>query len=149
MEPLDHNEKLKRHAPRLHALGKVNPFKVPEGFFEHFPHRVQAVAAKPRATTAMPWLKRVAIALPLVAVMAMAVHLLRLERQSAIPLDITAEEAAQLLLLSSNTTQEILSTADDADWPDLGNVTIQLSPDEAAAYVDRENIDITDLIAEP
>lgn len=36
------NEDPIREAPNLSAIPKMDPFVVPEGFFEHFPHRVQA-----------------------------------------------------------------------------------------------------------
>lgn len=149
MKTLDHNEEWQPLAPVLHSLPKTDPFKVREGFFEHFPHQVQSLVAKPMASTPSIWRKRWTVALPMVAVVAVAVHLLRPREQKATPMDITPAEAAQLLQNGTTSTQDILASAGDANWPDLGSVTLQLSPDEAAAYVDRENIDITDLINEP
>lgn len=60
------------------SIPKVDPFVVPDGLFERFPHQVQA-----RVTTHVPglrwspWVKRLALALPVVAVLAGAWWMLR------------------------------------------------------------------------
>jgi len=38
-------------APLLRSIPKVDPFVVPEGFFEQFPHQVQAAVAKKQAAS--------------------------------------------------------------------------------------------------
>ncbi|MFZ1692091.1 MAG: hypothetical protein WAT74_02745 [Flavobacteriales bacterium] len=38
-------------APLLRSIPKVDPFVVPEGFFEQFPHQVQAAIAKKKAAS--------------------------------------------------------------------------------------------------
>lgn len=38
-------------APLLRSIPKVDPFAVPEGFFEQFPHQVQAIVAKKKAAS--------------------------------------------------------------------------------------------------
>lgn len=149
MEPETDINELRQVAPRLANIRKEDPFRVSDGFFEQFPHRVQAMAVDKRTSRTGAWMKRMAIALPLVATVAVCTHLLRRETGSAPVINITAEEAARLLPNGTVSIQEILSTAEPSDWPDLGAVTMQLTPDEAAAYVDREGIDLTNLILEP
>lgn len=149
MEPETDINELRQVAPRLANIRKEDPFRVPDGFFGQFPHRVQAMAVAKRTPRTSVWMKRMAIALPLVATVAVCTHLLRMETGSAPMINITADEAARLLPTGTASIQEILSTAEPSDWPDLGAVTMQLTPDEAAAYVDREGIDLTNLILEP
>lgn len=45
-------------APLLRAIPKVDPFAVPEGFFDRFPAQVQAALARPQQTTA--WMRLLA-----------------------------------------------------------------------------------------
>jgi hypothetical protein len=149
MEPENDINELRQAAPRLANIRKEDPFRVPDGFFERFPHRVQALAVAKRTPRSTVWMKRLAIALPLVATVVVCTHLLRRETSTTPVINITADEAAQLLTYGTDDTQDLLTNTGTSDLPDMGTVTIQLTPDEAAAYVDRENIDVTNLITEP
>jgi len=66
MDHLDDLNELARTAPTLHGLPKVDPFVVPDGFFERFPHAVgDAIAARERRVNGVwrPWM-RWALAVP-------------------------------------------------------------------------------------
>src|SRR5262245_38964403 len=105
MEPLNEHDELKRSAPTLAGLPKADPFVVPEPFFEHFPHHVQAlVAAKGRSHSwAGRW--KLAIALPVVALLAFgAWRLLR-----------TAPTNAPEVAVVTPLTDEELMAYDDID----------------------------------
>lgn len=153
MEDLNENEELRKSAPTLFQLPEHDPFIVPEGFFERFPHEVQAMVATPRRAPLGLWLKRAAFALPVLAAIAFGIHSLsdhHLLGTDALPsIALSSEEAAHYTASIDMDTEDILAGADAAEWPVFDSVTVQLTPDEALAYVDRENIDLTEIIANP
>ncbi len=61
-------EELKKQAPTLFGLDKVDSFEVPDGFFDHFPHNVQDSVKGVHAGVQIPFWKGLVIALPLIAV---------------------------------------------------------------------------------
>jgi hypothetical protein len=67
MDPLNEDNELKRQAPTLFGLPKADPFVVPSGFFEQFPHEVQARVTERSRTRDWGWWRRMAIALPMLA----------------------------------------------------------------------------------
>ena len=67
MEDLNENEELRKSAPTLFGLPKHDPFIVPAGFFERFPHEVQVMVTTPKHSAFGVWVKRTAFALPLLA----------------------------------------------------------------------------------
>ena len=75
----DHNEDsaVRKDAPTLFGIAKHAPFVMEAGLFERFPHEVQALAIKQSGTPLSIWLKRVAIALPALALVLFVVHELR------------------------------------------------------------------------
>ncbi len=145
MKPDQWNEELRRDAPTLHGLPKSDPFVVEQGFFDRFPHEVQALATKPARTSWRLWLKRTAVALPALAVLIFTLHSLQ---PTAAPV---ADEASYDDLLYSSVadqmgTDEVLENADADDWPEFTTVTLQLSTDEALAYVDHNQIDLNEYL---
>jgi hypothetical protein len=142
------HEDLKPLAPTLASIPKVDPFVVPEGLFERFPHQVQA-----RITTQGPalpwstWVKRLAVALPLVALLAGAWWMLRsADRppdQMAVEIPETTVDELELLddpetLASLYESEVALEVSTDMD----------LSDDELAAWLEAEQTDLSQLIAE-
>lgn len=68
---------LERMAPTLHRLKGRDPMRVPQDFFEHFPHAVQKQvndAERTPPATAI-WLRRLAWSLPMVALVVIALVL--------------------------------------------------------------------------
>lgn len=142
-------------APFLNALPKTEPFVVEPGLFERFPHQVQALAVE-RGRASMGWSlwRRVAIALPVIALAAVAMWWW--QRDQAPPAatfaavevtPLTNEEIDDLDgtdLLA--TTEEVLPTSSDDHR--LGEVDMRLDERELLAYLEYENTDITELITE-
>ena len=53
MERSDEMDELKHLAPTLHGLKRTDPFTVPDGFFERFPHQVQAAIVERQERSAI------------------------------------------------------------------------------------------------
>ncbi|MGB3524618.1 MAG: hypothetical protein WBB32_01495 [Flavobacteriales bacterium] len=151
----DHNEEneLRKDAPMLFGIPKQDPFAVEEGFFERFPHEVQARVGTPQRAPIGIWLKRAAFALPVLALLVFGIHTFTGDtlpnRKPVASITISPEAAALYMASTDFDTPELIADVPTAEWPDLGTVTMQLSPDEALAYVDLENIDLTELIIIP
>lgn len=88
------DEDLQRTAPTLHRLKGREPFVVPEGFFAHFPHSVQAAAVAKDARTSpfLIWSRRLAWTLPVAALLVIA---LLLWRPQSVPDALDAAVATQ------------------------------------------------------
>lgn len=154
MDHLTDNEELKRDAPFLAGLPKADPFAVPDGFFERFPHQVQAVitAQRPAPGFTWSWWKRLAIALPVVALACLGAWMLTDGDGSVDPpsVAVTPLTDGELDAIDDN---EIFAAFDDSDASDitaenLGEVALQLNDDELLAYLENEDADITELITE-
>ncbi|MBP7513201.1 MAG: hypothetical protein KA791_01560 [Flavobacteriales bacterium] len=154
MEAVNDNEDLKSTAPFLAGLPKADPFVVPDGFFDRFPHQVQAAITAPRssAAPAWAWWKRLSIALPIIALSGLAAWMLAPgSDQVELPaVAVTPLTDGELDAIDDN---EIFAAFDEADAnditaEDLGEVDLELSDDELLAYLDNEDADITDLITD-
>ena len=143
-DQLDESE-LRKDAPVLFGLSKQDPFLVEDGFFERFPHEVQALASKPTKAPMFTWLKRVAIALPAAAVVLFAIHSLRTPEVPVASVPIT-QEALLSTTSGQFTTQSILTGLPEKERPTFDSVTVQLTPSEAMAYVDQHDIDLTEYL---
>lgn len=149
--PNDHDD-LKRSAPTLFALSKADPFMVPEGFFDTFPHQVQGlVTGKQRRGSIWPVLKRVAIALPVLALLGLGVWWAI--RPGGTPTSLVAVTAAPLtdMELDALGDDELLALTEDvaplADTSDgLGSVNLEMNDDELLAYLEFEGADMNELI---
>lgn len=151
MEDRHEHEELKRIAPTLFSMEQRDPFVVPDGFFERFPHEVQAAIAareKGGGWAGLPVLvRRLAIALPVIALLAGAWwHFSRNIHRSAIAELSTTPSLDDLSWLDE---QDLLASLDDADLDAFGSADLELSEAELAAYLLHENVDITELITEP
>lgn len=141
---------LKRLAPTLASLHKADPFVVPEGFFERFPHQVQARVAKPAPTALLPvWMKRLALALPLAAALAGAWWLLRAKEAPAPEVAVEIPEAGidELELLEHPEAFAALAE-EGAPLEALAPTSVDLTDDELAVWLENESTDPSELIAE-
>ena len=147
MEPLNEHDELKRSAPTLAGLPKADPFVVPEQLFEQFPHQVQAmVAAKGRSKSwGLRW--KLAIALPLVALLTFSTwRLLRTDPVIEAPMvavtPLTDDE------LAAYADIDPLSVVEEEDLPPLGEVNLELNDEDLLAYLEEEHTDLSELISE-
>ena len=153
MEPLDDNDELKRIAPTLHGLPKADPFVVPDGFFDRFPHQVQAaIVAGTRVHTPVwnCW-KRMAIALPVIALIGLGAWWFRsapiIEPAVAFSADSLPSDPTMIDDLEETDLVAFIEETDNANT-DLGAVDMRLDEDELLAYLETENADLTDLITD-
>lgn len=154
MDHITDNEELKSDAPVLAGLPKADPFVVPEGFFDRFPHQVQAsiTAQQPAPDLAWPWWKRWVAALPVVLLAAVGIWM---ATRSNGPVETPAVAITPLTdgELDAIDDTEILAAFDDSDAGEipaegLGEVALQLEEDELLAYLEHEDADMTDLITD-
>jgi hypothetical protein len=147
MDPLNEHDELKHSAPMLAGLPKADPFVVPDAFFEQFPHQVQAhvVAASTRQRSWSGW-KRVAIALPVVALLAFgAWRLLRTQPVNEPEVAVTPLTDDELIAYDDI---DPLSWVEEEDLPPLGEVNIDLNDEDLLAYFEEEHTDLAELITE-
>jgi len=141
MEDPRRNDELK-DAPLLRSVPKADPFTVPDGFFERFPHSVQARATA-RGTGGLRWprwARRAAWALP--AMLLAAVVWWAVEGSRA-PQDANGSAENQTgkhfpwdLWDDDDEVWAALYEGDGTYLPDMG-----LGEHELAAYVEHENLD--------
>ena len=151
MEQADDINGTDRAAPTLHGLPKVDPFVVPAGFFERFPHQVgDAIASRQgrRQGAWQPWM-RWAFALP-------ALLLLLWVGLRSLP-GPAGEQVAQVAGLQDTMPDELSGLADvdlaayveeEAGAIDLAGVNVELNDEEMLAYIATEDIDLAELIIE-
>ncbi|MBL0044367.1 MAG: hypothetical protein IPP33_08220 [Flavobacteriales bacterium] len=153
MEPLNENDELKRSAPTLFGLPKTDPFVVPDGLFERFPHEVQArIVDRKDTPPAWIWWKRMVIALPVVALVAGGIWW----SQQTKPVENALAETqlapltdAELDDMDDNDLFALTEGADAQEAPpELGNVDVNLNDNELLAYLENENADLDELITE-
>lgn len=153
MDRHEHDEP--EDAPTLKALPKVDPFVVPEDFFERFPHVVQArIAGQPNAQgRSARWMGRVPLpvrwigaAVMLASFVGAVVLAVRDDGSTATSL------ASGAAIPSIGTDQvdeaDLLAMIEDAPTL-MAEVVKDLSVDEMAAYLAHENIPLDLLIEEP
>jgi hypothetical protein len=152
MEPLNEHDELKRSAPTLAGLSKTDPFVVPDAFFDQFPHQVQArvtAGTRFRSTAERGWSgwKRVAIALPVVALLAFgAWRMLHTGPASEAPMVAVTPLTDEELVAYDDI--DPLSWVEEEDLPQLGEVNIDLNEEDLLAYLEEEHADLTELIIE-
>ena len=154
MEPRNAHDELK-DAPTLRAMPKVDPFVVPEGFFERFPQQVQARIAKPQGSFARLW--RVFTEAPpalrlagITAVVALVAGVVYFNLTNA------PEQAPTIAQINVEPNEIDLDAIDDADLfamideePEpMTQVGADLSTEEMEAYLENENLPLDLLIEE-
>ncbi len=154
MERLNENEELKGIAPFLAGLPEADPFVAPDGFFERFPHQVQAAIAaqQPAAAPAWSWWKRISIALPIIALVGLGTWFLVSNNAPVEPVEVAVTPLSDSELQAMDDT-DILAAFDLEDTEeitadDLGGVDIDLNDDELLAYLEIEDTDISELITD-
>lgn len=153
MEHLNEADELKRSAPVLFGLPKTDPFVVPDGFFDRFPHEVQVlVVARTNSRPTWNLWRRMAIALPAIAIIAGGIWWM--QRAPLTPtiaqVEVTPLTNAELDNLDDAEMRVLVeesAPAPDAS-ADLGAVDLQLNDDEVLAYLDNEHADLTELITQ-
>ena len=147
MEDHHEQEDLERLAPTLMGLPKRDPFAVPDGFFDRFPHAVQARVTT-RPAPVIVWLRRAAIALPVLALLALGAWWLNRREPGtadlAVEVPAPASEEDLYLLAGDDLYVELALSEDlDAPAPDL-----ELSAEELALYYELNGTDVGALIDE-
>ncbi len=56
------------------------------------------------------------------------------------------EELPYASLTDELDTQEILEATDAGEWPEFGQVSVELTPEEALTYVDQHQIDLNEYL---
>ena len=153
MEPLHDHDELK-DASFLRSLPKADPFVVPEGFFERFPHQVQAQVGASKNSLFIEWIARTSLALRVAGITAV----LALVTATAFLLlregPVAQEAFAAGITVSPNeldldiiNEHDLFAMIDDA--PELMSEAGEgLSSDEMAAYLENEEIPFDLLIEE-
>lgn len=141
---------LRHTAPLLHGIAKGDPFVVPDGFFERFPHQVQGLVAKPRQRAFLPW-KRAAIALPLLVLLGIGIFRWAddgpTDGTSPAALALDATDLSDADLEEADLHELFLATNDTVSpWASIG---LDLSDSEFLAYAEHEGIDLSELIDHP
>ncbi len=145
--PNEHDE-LRSLAPKLASIPKVDPFVVPDGLFDLLPHQVQArVASRSSEPTWSPWVKRLALALPLVAVLAGTWWMLRSPK---IPVEQVAIEIPETTMDEFELWEdpEFFTELIETEEAVQASADVDLTEDELAAWLELEQTDLTQLIAE-
>lgn len=145
MEPANDTDDLRRTAPTLSGLPKLDPFVVEPGLFERFPHEVQARVAQPDRPVRGVWLKRAAVAIPALAVVLFTWQATR----PGAPAPSTAwptDEQVYNAMADELDMEELVGSVENADLPAFDEVTVQLTPDEALDYVDQHQIDLNEYL---
>lgn len=135
------DEDLQRTAPTLLRLKGREPFVVPEGFFAHFPHSVQAAAVAKDARTSpfTSWSRRLVWTLPMAALLVIALLLWRPQGNTGTGNEAMADHGSWWDLFDDELIREAL--LDDA--PGTSPTTLDLDDDEWLAYW--EDQDLLDL----
>lgn len=148
MEDTRENHELKRIAPTLFAMERRDPFAAPEGFFERFPHDVQAaIVARNTRRGWQVWplfVRRIAVALPMLALLAGAWwYIARITQPVVADLSTTPS----IDELSWSEEHDLLASLEE-ELEAMPAADLDLSEQELAAYVDNQGIDLTDLLTE-
>jgi hypothetical protein len=151
MEPMNGPDDLERTAPTLHSLPKADPFVVPDGFFERFPHQVQAAIVE-RAQEQRPawnrW-KRMAIALPIIALLGLGGWWLQRPSSVEPPVAFSRDDLpGDPAVMDDVDEAELLAFIEESHnaSADLGAVELRLDENELLAYLETENADLADLM---
>lgn len=156
MNDRDRHKDQEHGSPLLKGLPKNDPFVVEPGFFERFPHEVQALAVRRAPKHVLPavW-RRIAVALPVATLVFGAIWWWQHDAS------VDAPRMARTVEVTPLTNEEI----DDLDDPDLlaiaeeiapatadaaplGQVDLTLNENELVAYFEYENADLNELIAQ-
>ncbi len=151
MDALDNNDEL-RDAPTLRSISKVDPFVVPDGFFDRFPQQMQQrIAAERARRTRWSWGLPEWVVKP--AFGALAVVAVGILAWTLWPTKDTAVDSAQLAVYETldHVTDDL--EADDiyaalsTDDPLLAEADLGLTSEELAEYIEREELPL-DLLME-
>ncbi len=139
-DPLD-------EAPVLRGLkGGADPLVVPDGFFERFPHEVQAKVVARRPTLTVLWVKRLAWSLGLIAVvLAVWFALPQTQDTSLTPQELALDVHPEELPVQTHLVWDVYA---DDEVALFGEVLLDLEEHEMIAYLERENVNVELLMLE-
>jgi len=146
MEPIDNTDELK-DAPMLRSISKHDPFVVPDGFFDRFPHAVQAKIVQRQRAVVKTWWSRLVI--PMISLGAIALLLIiwwvaptpQTELRTMVP---EMDEHAEFAVLDA-TDSDLIYALFETTTP-MGTVDLQVDTEELIAYLDNENLPLDFLI---
>lgn len=147
MTTLDPNDE-RREGPVLRSIPRTDPFVVPEGFFERFPHAVQQRITEKRERASMlgGWLRPAIGACAVLAAMVIAWVLWPKPASELPQLAVSTYETPDHV--SDELEAEELLTALSTDDPLLAEVDLTLTDAELAAYIEQEELPLELLIEE-
>ncbi len=133
-------------APLLRGLkGGADPLVVPDGFFERFPHEVQAKVTRRAAPVDGIWMTRLAWSLGVVAVVLAVWFALPLMQDPVVaPQEMALDVHPEELPLNEHLVWDVY--ADDV--PLFSEVLLDLEEHEMIAYLEHENVDVELLMLE-
>jgi len=137
-----------RDAPLLKGVRGNDPFVVPEGFMDRFPHQVQQAATPMPRTVGAAWERArwywpAGIAIGMLAVLFILRH--PGTDPGATPLAEELIDPYELGLLGSDDASTLLL---EADGPTLADVYLPVTDDELLGYIASEEIALDLLIEE-
>ena len=147
MTTLDPNTEL-REAPVLRSIPKEDPFVVPDGFFEQFPHAVQQriTEKRERPSILSGWLRPALAACAVVALVVIAWVLWPKPASELPQIAVSTYETPDHV--SDELEAEELFTALSTDDPLLAEVDLTLTDAELAEYIEQEELPLDLLIEE-
>lgn len=146
MEPSRNTDDLK-DAPQLRGISKSDPFVVPDGFFDQFPHVVQARVVEEGRKRTKPELRWSPIWVPLVALVVLSIGVFWWTRP------VQVDQLADSITVDENTDLAILENVDNdqlyALWENdapMGTVDLPVGTDDLFAYLENEDLSLELLI---
>lgn len=132
---------LRKEAPTLFGIPDHDPFIVEKDLFERFPHQVQGLAAA-RNRRSLTLFERIAIAVPALALVLLVLHARLTPPEPSVATAPIPSDSLLFLAAEPFDTRAILESTTPEEWPLFDSVTVQLTPEEALAYIDRYDIDL-------
>lgn len=154
MDPRNEHDELK-DAPTLRALPKVDPFVVPEGFFERFPHQVQAKTGARRTSSSgligwildRPLALRVAGITAILALISSAIFF-ALRQDVVVPVQVAEITIAPNEIdVDEFADDDLFAVLENEEEP-FATAGDGLTQDEMAAYLENEELPLDLLIEE-
>lgn len=147
MGTTDENGELRRTAPTLFGIPKMDPFLVPNGFFERFPHQVADGAKAPDRGNVWSWPRRLGIALPAMAVVCLLAWWAARPVHNTLPTpEIPQLSLAEFEAYTSYTDLPAPTVEELRAIPPMDSVGIQLTDEELLAYIDYEQLSLHEVI---
>lgn len=143
MDPHDDIEELRKEAPTLFGMAKSDPFEVPSGFFDYFPHNLQEQVRGVKPGVQIPFWKGLVIALPLVLVIIGVTGILITMTNSPI---VGSQPTFTVVdiehVIDYEDPEELLALMDTEDLPDHFTLDMDLSDGSEDEFLIDDSIEI-------